>query len=260
MTPDINIIVTTINQWTKVIATLRTVSEAPEQIGDQYLYLGNVNPSTEGTEYCFRNLKIEKGNKATDWTPAPEDMATTGDIEMVQDNIDDVANRVTKSESEIVQLSDSISMLVTDENGQSMMEQTSDGWTFNIGAIQNQIDVASENITGIEKDVAETSNLLSKTNDLLNDVTQKTAYINMATDDSGNPCIELGKQGNPFKLRITNTSIDFMQDSMRIAYITNRQLYIEKSVVTDEMKIGSTSGFIWRKRANGNMGLRWEDE
>ena len=151
-------------------------------------------------------------------------------------------------------------MLVTDENGQSMMEQTSDGWTFNIGAIQNQIDAASENITGIEKDVAETSNLLSKTNDLLNDVTQKTAYINMATDDSGAPCIELGKQGNPFKLRITNTSIDFMQDNMRIAYITNRQLYIEKSVVTDEMKIGSTSGFIWRKRANGNMGLRWEDE
>ena len=215
---------------------------------------------TNDATWVLSRPKLELGNKATDWTPAPEDMATTGDIETVQDNIDDVANRVTKSESEITQLSNSISMLVTDENGQSLMEQTSDGWTFNIGAIQNQIDAASENITGIEKDVAETSNLLNKTNDLLNDVTQKTAYINMATDDSGNPCIELGKQGNPFKLRITNTSIDFMQDNMRIAYITNRQLYIEKSVVTDEMKIGSTSGFIWRKRANGNMGLRWEDE
>ena len=102
--------------------------------------------------------------------------------------------------------------------------------------------------------------MVNKANDLLDDVTQKTAYINMAADDSGAPCIELGKQGNPFKLRITNTSIDFMQDNMRIAYITNRQLYIEKSVVTDEMKVGSASGFIWKKRSNGNMGLRWVGE
>ena len=80
----------------------------------------------------------------------------------------------------------------------------------------------------------------------------------MATDDSGSPCLELGKQGNPFKLRITNTSIDFMQGTERIAYITNRQLYIQSSVVTDEMKIGASSGFIWKKRSNGNMGLRWE--
>lgn len=27
-----------------------------------------------GETYCYRNLKLEKGNKATDWTPAPEDV------------------------------------------------------------------------------------------------------------------------------------------------------------------------------------------
>ena len=221
------------------------------------------NPSSEvsaSVTIRLKNVKLEYGNKATDWTPAPEDMATSEDIENVQESVGDVNDRVTQSESEIIQLSNSISMLVTDENGQSLMEQTSGGWRFNIGGIQNQINAAAENISDVEKNVAETSDLLNKTNDLLNDVTQKTAYINMSTDSSGDPCIELGKQDNPFKLRITNTSIDFIQDGMRIAYISNRQLYIQKSVVTDEMKIGSTSGFIWRKRANGNMGLRWEDE
>lgn len=205
-------------------------------------------------------VKIEKGNKPTDWTPAPEDLATYNDLEDTNEYISGIDERVTTSESKIEQLANSISMMVTDENGQSLMEQTSEGWTFNIGAIQSQIDEATAGIDTVEKNLNSTTDMVNKANDLLDDVTQKTAYINMATDDSGAPCIELGKQGNPFKLRITNTSIDFMQDNMRIAYITNRQLYIEKSVVTDEMKVGSTSGFIWKKRANGNMGLRWVGE
>ena len=178
----------------------------------------------------------------------------------MNDYIEENNTRVDVAESQIEQLANSISMMVTDENGQSLMEQTSDGWTFNIGAIQSQIDEATAGLDTVEKNLNSTTDMVNKATDLLDDVTQKTAYINMATDDSGAPCIELGKQGNPFKLRITNTSIDFMQDNMRIAYISNRQLYIEKSVVTDEMKIGSTSGFIWKKRENGNMGLRWEDE
>ena len=227
---------------------------------DSVLIYAGISGITRGNGIIIRNVKIERGNKATDWTPAPEDMATTGDIEGVQESITGIDERVTTSESEIEQLANSISMMVTDENGQSLMEQTSEGWTFNIGAIQSQIDEATSGLDTVEKNLSSTTDMVNKANDLLDDVTQKTAYINMATDDSGAPCIELGKQGNPFKLRITNTSIDFMQDNMRIAYITNRQLYIEKSVVTDEMKVGSTSGFIWKKRANGNMGLRWVGE
>lgn len=181
-------------------------------------------------------------------------------VSSVQDQASNNEQRIISSESTIEQLSNSISHFVTDADGQSLMTQTSTGWTFNISSVQDQIDKATSNISDLQINLGQTSDILDQTNSLLNDVTKKTAYINMATDDSGAPCIELGKQGNPFKLRITNTSIDFMQDNMRIAYITNRQLYIEKSVVTDEMKVGSTSGFIWKKRSNGNMGLRWEDE
>ena len=184
----------------------------------------------------------------------------TGVSDAMNDYIEENNTRVDVAESQIEQLANSISTMVTDENGQSLMEQTSGGWTFNIGAIQSQIDEAAAGLDTVEKNLNSTTDMVNKANALLDDVTQKTAYINMATDDSGAPCIELGKQGNPFKLRITNTSIDFMQDNMRIAYITNRQLYIEKSVVTDEMKVGSASGFIWKKRANGNMGLRWVGE
>ena len=79
----------------------------------------------------------------------------------------------------------------------------------------------------------------------------------MTTDDNGDPCIELGKSDNDFKVRITNTSIDFMEGSSRIAYLSNRSLYIEKAIIKDELQIGEGSGYVWKKRSNGHMGLRW---
>lgn len=91
----------------------------------------------------------------------------------------------------------------------------------------------------------------------MDDISKKTAYIVIATDDSGNPCIELGRAGNPFKVRITNTSVDFMEASEKIAYISNKALYIEKAIIKDELQIGEYTGFIWKRRNNGNMGLRW---
>lgn len=170
-----------------------------------------------------------------------------------------VDERVNITEASIEILNNSISNLVTDENGGSLMTQTSDGWTFNIGSIQSSLDGVISDVTDIQGDVTEAADLAQKANDLANDISNKTAYITMSTDETGAPCIELGKADNPFKLRITNTSIDFMQDNQKIAYITNRSLYIQSSVVTDEMKVGDNDGgFIWKKRSNGNMGLRWE--
>ena len=186
------------------------------------------------------------------------------DIDNAQQTADEAAGnaaeneeRISNVESSITQLADSISMLVTDEDGNSMMEQTSDGWTFNINTITDSLEETKDAVANADSQISELDQITSNLDSLVNDITQKTAYITMSTDDTGNPCIELGKQDSPFKLRITNESIDFVQDGVKIAYITNRQLYIQSSVVTDEMKVGAGSGFIWKKRSNGNMGLRW---
>ena len=174
-------------------------------------------------------------------------------------SVEETASRVGLMESSIELLNDSIASLVTDENGTSLMTQTSDGWRFDISGIQDSIDSALKDIDDVKGNVDEVANLSQKTNELANDIAEKTAYITMTTDETGSPCIELGKENNPFKVQITNTSIDFMQDSQKIAYITNRSLYIQSSVVTDEMRVGDAGGgFVWKKRGNGNMGLRWE--
>ena len=62
------------NQWNKLIWIIKTVTTLPSSTG-QLLYLTAMNSGT-GVWYQFKNLKIEKGNKATDWSPAPEDIDT----------------------------------------------------------------------------------------------------------------------------------------------------------------------------------------
>lgn len=170
----------------------------------------------------------------------------------------DAVSRITVAESTIKQLSDSIAMMVTDKNGSSLMTQTSNGWTFNIGAITDSLNKTASDLSSLSGNVTSLDSTLKNLNNTINDLGKKTAYINLTTDDSGNPCIELGKIGNAFKVRITNTSVDFMQGSSKIAYVNNQSLYIERAIIKDELQIGEGTGFVWKRRSNGNMGLRWE--
>lgn len=226
------------------------------------LWIGLESASTG--EVWVTGIKLEYGNKATDWTPAPEDMATTVEVENAQTAANDAKAaadateaRVTVSESEIKQISDSIAMLITDENGQSAMTQTSDGWTFNISSINNQLDDTASALNELSgrSDVADKA--IENLKDIAADLGEKTAYINMTTDDSGNPRIELGKSDNDFKVRITNTAVEFLEGSDKIAYVSNKTLYIERAIIKNELQIGEGTGFVWRKRKNNNMGLRW---
>lgn len=64
--------ITKVDEWTKLIWIVTSLSELPDY-ASQNTYFSGMN-SAPGTSYQFRNLKLEKGNKATDWTPAPEDV------------------------------------------------------------------------------------------------------------------------------------------------------------------------------------------
>lgn len=177
--------------------------------------------------------------------------------ETITEEIDGVQTSIGRAESAISQLADSISTLITDENGNSLMTQTSEGWRFDIGAITSSLEDAKEKVEQMDGNIGEMDSLIENLDSLIHDLSEKTAYIILATDDSGNPCIELGKEGDPFKVRITNTSMDFMEGTAKVAYISNKCLYIQRAVIRDELQIGEGTGFVWKRRSNGNMGIRW---
>ena len=175
----------------------------------------------------------------------------------IEGTVDSNTDRITSSESAFQMLTDSISTLITDANGNSMMTQTSDGWTFNISSIEDTISQATNQLGELSSTVDEAKSALDNLESLANDLTKKTAYINMTTDDEGNPCIELGKSDSAFRVRITNTSVDFLDGTTKIAYVNNQSLYIERTIIKEELQVGEGSGVAWKKRSNGHVGLRW---
>lgn len=203
---------------------------------------------------AFRNIKLEKGTRATDWTPAPEDMATGDDVKVIQSTVETVREKVSTQETLIQQLSDSISMLVTDGNGTSLMTQTESGWTFSTAEIQSAISNAAEGLSSLNSELGDTNHTVDVLQQAVKDLGEIAEYVKISTYED-EPCIELGESDSEFKLRITNTRILFLEGSTVIAHITNQSLHIKKAVIEEELQQG---GFVWKVRSNGNMGLVWK--
>lgn len=247
------------------IPTNKTLRFTNDDYDEAYIRFYNNGSKIVGEESItyFSEVMLVEGTVAKKWQPCKLDYQE--DIDKAKDyaneangKADATENRVTVAESTIKQLSDSIAMLVTDSNGSSMMTQTSDGWTFNISSITDSLSNAVNNLDNLTNSVEQSNTTLNNLKQLADDLSNKTAYINMSTDEiTGLPCIELGKGGDPFKVRITNRSVDFMDGESKIAYVSNQTLYINQAVVRNEFMIGDRKGFVFKTRSNGNMGLRW---
>lgn len=208
------------------------------------------------------SLKLEKGNKVTDWTPAPEDVA--GDISEAQNTADNAMTSIAAAETTIQQLADSIAALVRDGNGGSLIRQDSSGlWYFNIGEIEQNIsDTANglDDLSGIVLDANGKIDVLQSTAAALQ---ERTEYVRSYTDENGQPCLELGEGDSVFKVRITNTEIQFAEDTDVPAKINRKRLEIEKAMIKSELQFGDDEVdggvWIWKRRSNGNLGLSWKE-
>lgn len=225
--------------------------------GNGWGYL-QINFKTEviGDEFdiTYWHPKLERGTKPTDWTPAPEDMATGEDLDIVESVAESAKEKATSTESLIQQLSDSISMLVTDGNGTSLMTQTEDGWMFSTAEIQTAVNNISENLDTLTNELGDTSSAVNLLKQAVDNLETIAEYVKIKTYE-GEPCIELGEGDSEFKLRITNTRMIFTEGHSVLAYFNNQSFHVKKAVVEEELQQG---GFIWKARSNGNLGLIWK--
>ena len=82
------------NKWTHVSGTFMTVENIPDfLLGSTEIYITRL-PTTVNSVHIFKNLKLEKGNKATDWSPAPEDPAGSLSVNSDYSKVDINKDRV----------------------------------------------------------------------------------------------------------------------------------------------------------------------
>lgn len=220
---------------------------SPEYISGFFVWTRSRIVYTNPTETVYTDPQCD-----TSWEAIGNAQHTADEATSLATSTD---SRVTLHESEIKQLSDSISMLVTDGSGASLMTQTENGWTFSIGGVLSNIEQNNESLNNLSGSV---QNLGSSVDGLQSDVSELNKlnnYINIGEDENGQPCIELGQRENDFKLKITNTQIQFWEGSNIPAYMNNQKLYIEQAEVLNELQFGN---FIWKIRSSGNMGLLWK--
>lgn len=215
--------------------------------------LGIVVRQIDGATTCnLKNLKLEVGNKPTDWTPAPEDVSTDTNNSVSELNAR-LAARLDVVDGNIATLSNKLENLVVDETGASMMTQEGDSFVFKMGDYVKNIEAAQAAIDALNNSSDLTDSEIETLKGQLQTFLDLNSYVKLNTSGE-KPVVELGNDGS-FKVRITNTSIDFLNEETAMAYVTNESLKIQKAEVEDELVFG---GFAWKERENGNMGLVWK--
>lgn len=82
------------NEWTHVSGTFTTVENIPDfSLNSTEIYITRL-PTTVNSVHIFKNLKLEKGNKSTDWSPAPEDPAGSLSVNSDYSKVDINTERV----------------------------------------------------------------------------------------------------------------------------------------------------------------------
>lgn len=174
--------------------------------------------------FYWRCLKAEIGDKATDWTPAPEDVQSS--IDTAQSTADNVQTTVTQTRTEVESLKTSTEALTT-----AMKEYTKstdfEEYKKQVSSQLSQTpDAIEARFATIEQNVSKVGNASD------NKWAQLETYIRLTQNG-----IALGKSDSPITLEIRNDRICFMQSGQVVAYYTNNQLYNSNLVVTTTANI-----------------------
>ena len=188
------------------------------------------------------NIKVEKGNKPTDWTPAPED---------IQEDIHNSKQEAIEASRAYIDIKErEINSNV--ENIKTVI----DGHTTAISTVQSSVQQTENKVNTVFTQTEEIKNLTDQNTTQLEEYKQ---YISMEPvrhegETEARPTITLGQSTSSFKVAIDNKEIAFTGASgEKVAYITGDELRINNVVVVRKLAIGD---FFLEQEENGHLVLK----
>lgn len=177
--------------------------------------------------YTWNNTfkyKLEKGNKATDWTPAPEDVEQ-GYIDYTNDAVGDATVTITESyESLIEETAKQINLMI-----QQLTEITNSQGT-SISTISNQLQITTEMAQFVKTTTEQLQGVVD--GKVSAEEIQEWARFDGAT-------LELGASNQPFKAKLSTTELAFYQGNNKVAWISNNELHILTAIITQSIGVGN---------------------
>lgn len=221
-----------LNKWFHVKKTLTIPKQASSNVRTSAViqfYNSNANVAASFTAR-LKNVKLERGNVASDWTPAPEDLATSDDLndkltqfrEETASNIDQTAEAIKSTVYDNVYLKGDIDTLISSVNTE--VTQTKDSWQVTFNQFQ------------------QTLNGITDSTDAQFDEIKK--YIRF---EDGN--ILLGNSTSPLILKLRNDRIQFLQNGYEVAYISDQRMHNTVCEIIKQLKIGDSA---WTVETNSD--------
>lgn len=187
----------------------------------------------------IKKIKLELGNKQTDWTPAPEDVDEAINTERTerQSAIETKANEITAKVSETYVSNSALNHYK--EEVSTQFSQTKSDFTW---SINRSVTDAKNEMNG----------QISSVNGRLDGLKQTADNVNsyMSFD---NDALTLGKSDSAFKTKITNQEWSIQKNGAKVTYINDQTMYITDGQFTQSLKVGSF-GFV--PRANGSLDFK----
>lgn len=184
-------------------------------------------------------IKVEEGNMATAWTPAPEDVDEAINTERTerQSAIETKANEITAKVSETYVSNSALNHYK--EEVSTQFSQTKSDFTWSI----NQSVTDAKN---------EMNGQIASVNGRVDGLKQTTDNVNsyMSFDNDG---LTLGKSDSAFKTKITNEEWSIQKNGAKVTYINDQTMYITDGQFTQSLKVGAF-GFV--PRANGSLDFK----
>ena len=194
------------------------------------------NNGTVTGETTIHWIKVEKGNKPTDWTPAPED---------VDNKIDSTADDLELSiASQSASITNDVHGIVLNAL-EDYVEK--DEYNTYKSSTKSQLEVLSDQI---EMNFTSTNSLIETVDGKVDTKFEElTKYIRFSTDG-----IEIGKDENSLKLKLDNDMIQFTKNGTPIGWWDGNDFHTG-NIVVEVNERAQFGNFAFTPRSDGSLML-----